>query len=218
MTGSDITPRERFHALDALERARWLDPAEAEFCAHGFENASLNRILKQAGLSKGRSYHYFADKGELFRATLDRRMAGIAELCDEAVLAAKEPGLFWQEVAALGARLTAALQKDESLAALIRTLHQERAAQQACAVQLDVFRARVEALLTAGQAIGAVRGDLPISLLVAVTLQLIVTVDHWFADHAAALDMAQEQLLSRQAFGLLIAPLIPPSQFGDDLP
>lgn len=42
--------------------------ALAEFTTHGFEGASLNRILADAGMSKGQLYHHFAGKEELYLA------------------------------------------------------------------------------------------------------------------------------------------------------
>ena len=39
-----------------------------EFGAHRFENASVNRIIAEAGVSKGTFYHYFANKKELYFA------------------------------------------------------------------------------------------------------------------------------------------------------
>lgn len=213
-----MTPRDRFHALDETAQSRWLDPAEAAFCTDGFEKASLNQILTRAKLSKGRSYHYFADKGELFRATLERRVASLGGLSWTAVRAAKDSRAFWQAVAELCAGLTACFQSDTRLAGMVRILHREDAAKRACAVPISALRSRIEGLLTSGQAIGAVRDDLPLSLLVDVALDLIFTIDRWFAAHAPNLSDAQEQTLSRAAFTLLMAPLLPPSFKGEIFP
>lgn len=45
---------------------RIIDAAYEEFAKYGESKASLNKILKSAGLSKGVFYHYFTDKDELF--------------------------------------------------------------------------------------------------------------------------------------------------------
>lgn len=37
-----------------------------EFGAYGYQNSSLNRICRSGNISKGRMYHYFADKMQLF--------------------------------------------------------------------------------------------------------------------------------------------------------
>ena len=55
-------PRPRIARLAEDKRTRILEAAAKEFAAAGYENASLNRILEHAGLSKGAAYYYFDDK------------------------------------------------------------------------------------------------------------------------------------------------------------
>lgn len=210
MATRSTSPRKRFEALDDQARARWLDPAEAEFCEHGFEQASLNRIVARAGESKGRTYHYFADKGELFRATLERRL----DRCDVtgpvgAAGPASDADQFWRDLGTFCDRLTRTLQIDDRLAALIRTLHREAAAQQAFAIPLGALRAKIDDLLVAGQAIGAIRDDLPTALLTDIAMNLMATIDRWFALNGGALSDEAEAALSQRAFSLLMAPLLP---------
>ena len=213
MSPSSPSARARFLDLDPQERALWLDPAEGEFTTHGFEGASLNRIIAAAGESKGRTYHYFSNKGALFRATLERRLAPLADLMPTVDdLTATDARAFWQVLAGLCLRLTECFQQDTRLAALIRTLHREIAAQEAVAAPLKAFRAQIGAVLQAGQTIGAVRDDLPLSLLSDVALDLLISIDRWFAHHAAALPEGEEAALSRRAFSLLMTPLLPPLQ------
>ena len=210
MPPSHQTPETRFRALSPAEQALWLDPAEAEFCQHGFARASMNRILAHAGQSKGRSYHYFSDKAALYRATLLRAFTRVEGLDDTPVLQAQDAQEFWARAVALAAALAAALQRDAALDALLRGLFGETAAQNAMAEPLQDLRARVAAMIVAGQYKGAVRRDLPVLLLCEVTLGLARILDRWFADAAPSLppDSAAEQ--SQRAFGLLIAPLLPP--------
>ena len=210
MPPSHQTPETRFRALSPAEQALWLDPAEAEFCQHGFARASMNRILAHAGQSKGRSYHYFSDKAALYRATLLRAFTRVEGLDYTPVLQAQDAQEFWARAVALAAALAAALQRDAALDALLRGLFGETAAQNAMAEPLQDLRARVAAMIVAGQYKGAVRRDLPVPLLCEVTLGLARILDRWFADAAPSLppDSAAEQ--SQRAFGLLIAPLLPP--------
>ena len=44
--------RPRFHRLAIAQQERILDAALREFAAHGFGDASLNRIIAAAGISK----------------------------------------------------------------------------------------------------------------------------------------------------------------------
>jgi AcrR family transcriptional regulator len=64
-------PRPRFDKLSAEKRERILGAAAQEFVANGYENASLNRILEQAGISKGAGYYYFDDKADVFITTVN---------------------------------------------------------------------------------------------------------------------------------------------------
>ena len=215
MSHSASATRIRLASLSEDARARWLDPAEAEFSDHGFEGASLNRIISGAGESKGRTYHYFADKAELFRAALERRLARVGNLEFNAEsFNGLERSAYWSQMAAVCGRLTGALQRDKRLATLVRTLHQEAAAQKAFHEPLARFRQQIEIVLAVGQKAGAVRRDLPLGLLADVALNLVVAVDRWFALYASELPDGEEALISERAFSLLMAPLLPPDETG----
>lgn len=74
-------PRPTFHNLPEEKRERLVSAAIAEFAAHPFREASLDRIAAEAGVSKGSLYQYFDDKAELHRFVLGelgaRRMATV---------------------------------------------------------------------------------------------------------------------------------------------
>lgn len=205
-----MTGNARFTSLPDQDRARWLDPAETEFSIHGFEAASLNRILASAGISKGRSYYYFADKGALFAATLERRIAAISGLSDAQALTTTDAEEFREAAFTLVKALTRALQQDDTLAALVRILHNEAAAQRACAPQLAEARSRIGRLLRAGQAVGAIRRDLPETLLTDIAFGLAGTIDGWFAAHGQTLPPQQEATLSDIALELILSALQAP--------
>src|SRR5215813_12480608 len=59
-------PRPRFNTLPTDKRQRILEAAALEFAGRGFEQASLNRIIETAGISKGAAYYYFDDKADLY--------------------------------------------------------------------------------------------------------------------------------------------------------
>ena len=52
------------------KRETILEVALTEFSRHDFENASVNKIIKDANTSKGNFYHYFSNKEELYIALL----------------------------------------------------------------------------------------------------------------------------------------------------
>lgn len=59
-------PYARFEKLALEKRERLLDIAAQDFARYGFEDASVNRILERAQMSKGAAYYYFEDKADLF--------------------------------------------------------------------------------------------------------------------------------------------------------
>lgn len=54
----------------ARTRARIVESARALFNRHGFEQVSIDRIMSEAGLTRGGFYHHFASKDELYAAAV----------------------------------------------------------------------------------------------------------------------------------------------------
>ena len=63
-------PSDTFFHLPAEKRERLLAAARGEFARAAYEDASINRIIRQAGIPRGSFYMYFTDKEELFRYLL----------------------------------------------------------------------------------------------------------------------------------------------------
>ncbi len=61
--------------LETAKRQQILAGARRRFLAQGFDGASMNDIVKEAGVSKGTVYAYFSSKEKLFEALIfqDRR-------------------------------------------------------------------------------------------------------------------------------------------------
>lgn len=62
----------RTKAEAAATREALLDAAEEVFLERGVANASLDLISRRAGVTRGALYWHFRNKGDLFRAMLDR--------------------------------------------------------------------------------------------------------------------------------------------------
>ena len=175
--------RPRFARLPAEQQRTILRAALDEFAAHGFHDASLNRVIEAAGISKGSMYYYFDGKEDLYthvaQTELERLFVDVGPLAmpDEA-----DPDTFWSALADYYFRLMAALTSSPQLAALIRgwvAAAQSPALQQA---QQEMEQASVpwlEQTLAAGQRLGAVRSDLPSALLIAVVLGMGQAMDVW---------------------------------------
>lgn len=64
-------PTSMFHELSEEKRAKIIDVSIAEFAQFGYDNSSTNRIVQNAGISKGSLFKYFKNKDELYFYILD---------------------------------------------------------------------------------------------------------------------------------------------------
>ena len=68
-----------YSRLDVDERRRQLlDASTRVFTERRYDEVSMSEIAAAAGISKGLLYHYFTNKQELFRATLEDAARDIA--------------------------------------------------------------------------------------------------------------------------------------------
>jgi AcrR family transcriptional regulator len=72
-------------------RERLIEAGREQFGAHGYEGASLDAILSQAGVKRGALYHHFESKQELFDAVLDREVATLSERIAKEAAQAPDP-------------------------------------------------------------------------------------------------------------------------------
>jgi TetR/AcrR family transcriptional regulator len=56
----------KFFNLDPEKQDRIINAAIKEFAQKGYDNASTNEMVKEAGISKGLLFHYFKNKKQLF--------------------------------------------------------------------------------------------------------------------------------------------------------
>jgi len=61
---------ERFLKLDPKKQQRILQAICEEFTNHSYEDASTNRIVEKAGISKGALFNYFGCKEDMYHALL----------------------------------------------------------------------------------------------------------------------------------------------------
>jgi AcrR family transcriptional regulator len=73
--------RPAYTRLDVDERRRRLLALGAElFARHSYDELSMSRIAREAGISKALLYHYFPSKQAYFAATLEQAASELAEL------------------------------------------------------------------------------------------------------------------------------------------
>jgi TetR/AcrR family transcriptional regulator len=64
--GRRLMPKATFLNLNPQKRRRIFDAAVQEFAAKRFSEASINQIIKAAGIPRGSFYQYFEDKEDLY--------------------------------------------------------------------------------------------------------------------------------------------------------
>lgn len=191
--------RGRFDNLDPARRETILAAAAEEFIGRGYGGASLNRILRQAGISKGQLYYYFDDKEDLFVTTVqvatERLLEGVGgvpidQLTDER---------FWATVRQMGLKSIQLMGRgtwDVRLVMAFPRFRQEPEAQAAVRPTLEWGRSLTVQLLAKGRELGVVRKDLPLDFLVEATMALDDAGDRWMVEHADELDeRAQGRLI-----------------------
>jgi len=196
-----MAPLPRFEKLPEDKRRTILDAAAAEFAEHGFEGASFNRIIEQAGISKGAMYYYFADKADAYGAVLDdvvgRMMAIVSDIPEP-----DDAAGFWRYLEEANERANEAFLADPQLAALGRHLYHSVGADPVYRRLMAQSRDWTEEILAKGQSLGAVREDVPLDLLAEAMLGLGAAMDRWFADALEHRPVEELQPLMRKALEL----------------
>ena len=173
-------PLPRFLHLDAPRRQTILAAAAAELGDRGFADASYNRIIARAGISKGAMYYYFADKDDLYRTVLD---AAAAMLLGQLVsIEAPDAASFWPACEAMYARCLRFFMDDPQSAALCLSVARARERQEAhpaLAKMSAQMLTWMQALVRHGQSVGAVRTDVPAELMVLMGIALVEAGDRW---------------------------------------
>ena len=184
-------PRARFAKLPHDKQSEILEVAAREFAEHGYDGASLNKIIERAGISKGAAYYYFDGKEDLFATVIDaafERVMGAVGGGED--LAGHDD--FWEGVARLFRRMSQFLFEDRELAGLVRAL-QSMSRHSSSHVLADLYEQAVEltdAILKVGQERGEVRTDLPFDLLSGALASVFQALDKWAISHWNEIDEA----------------------------
>jgi AcrR family transcriptional regulator len=177
--------RARFDNLDPARQEAILAAAGEEFAANGYSGASLNRIIEAAGISKGSLYYYFDDKGDLFASVIDETMDRLMGDIGGFALDRLDRTNYWESVRAFGLRSTALMSKDTwyvRLALAFPRLRDDPEAVSGVRAALDWSRRLTTDLLARGRELQVVRRDLPLGLLVEVTMAADEAGDRWMIE------------------------------------
>lgn len=180
--------RPRFHKLPPEQQQTIERAALEEFVAHGFNAASLNRIIDAAGISKGSMYYYFDGKEDLYAHVTSAELGRLfAEAGPFPVPAGADPDAFWSTLEDHYLRVMSALKASPERAALARDWLSASASPSVQQAQRQLEQAALpwfEAALTAGQRARAVRKDAPMGLLIGMVFAMGQAMDTWLVSQS----------------------------------
>ena len=168
--------------LDAERELRLLTAAATAFTQSGYELASLNQIIADAGWAKSSFYHYFPDKRSLHDHVVLTLRAMSASRLVVPDLGRLTPATYWPAMASLATSFARASAEHPEFQLLKLMLSHPSAARSPDG-RLTQLRSDVAqwmgAVLVRGRLIGEVRKDLPASLLAEMALALVNVLDRW---------------------------------------
>lgn len=213
-------PRPRFFKLPAEKRERILRAAARAFRELGYERATIKLILTEAGISTGAAYYYFDTKADLFAAALgffvDQLVASTRP-----ELVASNAREFWDALSAIASQSMRGMSDVHRTVAALRRAWRS-SPELADSAEIVEHFARNEALLGSffrrGRELGAIRSDLPDTLLLRCGIAVDEAFDDWLTEEARsrAHPLRDEELvgLMRPLTSLLRAMFSPLDKHG----
>lgn len=155
-------------------RQKLLDSAFSVFATHGYERATVDEIVREAGFSKGAFYVHFGSKEDLFWAMLEGRI----DVLQETMRGALDPA---QPTAENERRVLEAIfaldKEDRHWPALFVEFVAQAARNERVREKLNEMYRRWHSftveLLEEGRLAGRVRKDLDVDFMASVTMALI---------------------------------------------
>lgn len=197
--------------MNPEKRRLLLEIAAREFASSGYERTSLNRIIRECRMSKSSFYYYVESKESLFDLVveeLSKELLGALDIPEPKQFAAN----FWTNTADIFERLTALALERPLFADLGRLFHLPGAPTSpgsAAGSALLATRAWLDGVLAEGVTTGAVRDDLPLSLLREATVAVLTVFDDWTLRHRDDLDDTAAAALVRGQLAALRGLLAP---------
>ncbi|MCB1367412.1 MAG: TetR/AcrR family transcriptional regulator [Rhodobacteraceae bacterium] len=194
------------------KRAALYRTASAEFAEHGFTRASLNRIIAAVGMSKSSFYHYFENKTDLFRQTLDSALAPFIAARDSFDLDQLDSQTFWPEIREMTSAMALMANRSPELLMVGRMFYrsfENPGERELTRDIMDMARDWMQGLIARGQELGLVRRDLPPDFMIDALMALGTGIDRWFLQNWEKLSETERLHLNDQAFDLLRRLMVP---------
>lgn len=154
--------------LEPDKKEKLLAAAQKEFATRGYESASLNTILDEAGFSKGSFYWYFEDKTDLAATVLLEEGARSLELL-KAMRMPDTVDEFWAELRRNSYERLKALGRDrtryEAFVRIGNALLSDPVLMKRVRPAFAQGQQVIGAFFERGVAVGALRSDLPLGVL-----------------------------------------------------
>lgn len=161
--------------------------AAAEFVEHGFEQASMNRIIAATGISKGSMYHFFESKAELFAVAVSTAIERIEQEVGAPPTDCASVDEFRDAFRTWYRALLASLVAHRDDDALLEVLRAVVAAPNPpapalrCAAAIGSWYGMLFEELAS---LGALRDDIPADILAGATERATLALDRWFIDES----------------------------------
>ncbi len=174
-------PTKRFDNLDKDKQKNIIGAARREFADNGFHDASLNGIIKNAGISKGSLYYYFEDKTDLYLTVLSEVYGELlgTTVIDPEVLTAEN---FWNVFSELTLDYISHTKDNPDIVMLTRDLYRMGDSPHASGAIADFFE-KIQAVYVSffsrGLELGVVREDVPLDLLMSILSHMGEGLDLW---------------------------------------
>jgi len=204
-------PRPRFKKLPPEKREQILETAAKEFAAHGYKDASLNKILAKAGISKGAAYYYFDNKADLYVTTVTRyatEMLASLTVDFEGLTAVS----FWPALQNLYAQQFIQYAERPWVFGVVKSdgpIDKEALANMQLGEASQNVEGMLESIMRQGMALGTVRTDLPDELLFSLVMAVDDAHDNWLLGQMSSMTEAELQSAAEQAINLLQRLLSP---------
>lgn len=184
-------PRPRFDRLPHEKRELILEAAAKEFAAKGYAQASLNRILNEAKISKGAAYYYFDDKADLYMTAVQHYSTQLLQsVAFEVESLSAET--FWPTLVEVYRHQFSEFQERPWVLGLAKSggpATQFELLSGPLAEFWQEMQLTLVHLLQKGQRIGVIRNDLDVELLMSLMIAVDDAHDRWlFSEGPTAVD------------------------------
>jgi AcrR family transcriptional regulator len=191
-------------------REKLFATATQAFTEHGFEQASLNLIIANVGMSKSSFYHYFGNKTELFEQIFQQALAPLAEIAEAFQPEMLTAETFWPLILSTSQGSSELFVSQPEIFNVGRMFHRNlHEPNGICKAMMAAPLALVARILEHGKVIGTIRDDLPTSLLIEAVMGMGMAIDRWAIEHIESYSKGEFEAFNEKMISMFIKVLAP---------